>query len=482
MNEWNLFLKNVTESSGKSVVGEFNQLFDTMSKVISLHNEGTFAEDTVKYKIKKGRIDLDLNSKEAVKSWIDDMINYIGKYTAEDMINEKVNKDGAYRKIIPPEGTKKFGFLATLMLMEPSGMGRGEVLVAYIVTGAKFAGGGESYDITVDKYGNKLTDKAKPDIEVVEGGKTTTFELKDYSDGKPSIRLGTHGALTRFEWWKEIEKTVKVVRDITNDLGEERVHEILEDTYSDQQLAYVWDLVASKEPYQGTRVVGSGVDAGELNLGKTATLKVFYSLMHEFFKRGGPEKEDEYDYAVLKGKKVKPVTVEIDSIKKDELSDIENIKIKASKKDMAKFKELASIKYVQDPLALQRDLDKLGEHYAKASAEGDNKGVDYFMVFVKDKLDVDKLEDFVFDGISQKAAKIISSKRRDSGRGEQYADRAFKEWQKQKDKGYSEIYHDLLIKDKEEQIQRNKEKSRQKSKTKKAKTNESYYPRLYKQA
>jgi hypothetical protein len=471
LKQWKLFLDNVTSSSGKSVIGEFNQLFEYMSTVIDIEDESQIPEWLLRFKIKKGRAPLALNNMDEINEWKSDMINFIGKYTAKTIweVNDSLpgSSGTVYtEKIIPQKGTKSFGFLATLMLMEPSGMGRGEVLMAYIIQGAKFAGGGESFDITVTGNDKKeIVDKIEPDIIVGD----TTFELKDYSDtNKASIRLGTHGALTRFSWWKEIERTVKIVRDITKELGEDKVKDILEDTYPGQQLYYVWNLVQTNKPYQGNRNIGSGVDAGELNNTKVAALKVFYSLMHEFFSRNSKKEKDEYTYAILKGRDVKPQTVEIDPIKKDELKSVDSLKVSYDKEDVVKFKELAGVKYIKDPLSLKSDLDKLGEHYAEASATGGNKGVDYFMVFVKDKLDIDKLEDFVFDGISQKAAKITGKHNKPE---EQYADKAFIEWKKQNDKSYYEIYQDLIIKDKEASLERKRQASRKK-------TNESFYPRL----
>ena len=112
------------------------------------------------------------------------------------------------------------------------------------------------------------------------------------------------------------------------------------------------------------------------------------------------------------------------------------------------------VKYIKDPLQLQKDLDDIGRHYSETT------DVDYFMVFMPDKLDIDVLSDYVFDTISQKAVKIKNVNRRSDEKAEQHADRAFKKWKEQDGKSYYEIYHDMLT-DKEEE------------------TNESHYPRLY---
>ena len=425
--QWAAFLKNSTSGKGKSVVGELNDLFKLMSEVVSGE-----VKSGRKYKVKKGLASVSLNSPEEIAEWKDDMLECIAKYTTKNI--ENINSDGTYQKAVPQKATKTLGFLGVLMNSEPSGMGRGEVLIAYVMEDAKFAGGGESFDITANGI---------------------TYELKDYSDTGGGIRLGAHGGLTLFSWWKELEKTVKLTRDILEDLGPEKVESIIESGSDDKHMFQVWNLIASRKPYQDTREVGTAVDAGEVGAGKIATFKVFYGLMHEFLSRGKRDEQGKYTYAVLKGDDVKPETVEIDPISKEEVPDTEEIKVSYDKDDLLKFKELGSIKYIKDPLALQKDLDEIGKKYAEGTV------VDYFMVFLPKLLSIDKLENFVFDTISQKAVKIISRKLRSSNKGEQHADKAFKKWKGQDEKSYYEVYHDVLLGEDEP-------------------TNESFYPQLFK--
>jgi len=394
------------------------------------------------YKVKKGNANISLNTEIEIEQWKSDMLEYIGKYSNKNIKN--VNTDGTYDKMVPEKSSSSLGFLGILMNSEPSGMGRGEVLMAYMMKNAKFAGGSESYDITAT---NENSEKMA-DIKVDE----VTYELKDYSDAGGSIRLGAHGALTRFGWWKEMERTVKLTRDILNDVGPEKLESIL--NTSDPRLFKIWKFIASDKPYQNNREVGSAIDAGEVNTSKLAILKVFYSLMNEFLSKGDTEEKGKYTYAILKGNNVKPQTVKIDPIDDNVIKNISDIKVSFDEKDLVKFKDLGSIKYIKNPLQLQKDLDDIGRHYSETT------DVDYFMVFMPDKLDIDKLEDYVFDTISQKAVKIKNRNRRSDEKSEQHADKAFKKWKDQNEKSYYEIYHDMLL-DKEEN------------------TNESYYPRLY---
>lgn len=442
--EWKEFLKNSTSGKGMSVIGEMNAFFELLNEVV----EGDIKRN--KYKFGKGYANVALNTPEQVQEWKDDMVEYIGKYSTDTIKN--VNNDGTYQKMIS-KGNKPLGFLAALMNLEPSGMGRGEILIAYIMKGAKFAGGSESFDIQAEKAGN-IPDDPKADIIAEKNGKNVTYELKDYSPSTTgSIRLGNHGGLGRFKWWKEIEKTVNLTRQIKEEIGEDKLRKIL----GNEAFMDLWNFVSSYKPYQETREIGSGVEAGEVNVNKIEYLKNFYALTHELLNKETENKEkDQYTYAILKGKGLKSKLVKINPVNKD--AEIKNIEVNSSEDDLVKFKELEDIKYVKDPLQLQKDLDKIGEHYAETS------NVDYFMVFLKNELDIEPLENYVFDTISQKSVKIKNVKRR--GSMEQIPDKAFKIWKENKDKDYYQIFKKIYAKEKGNYDIDN--------------ITESYYPRLFK--
>jgi hypothetical protein len=414
IKEWAAFAKNVTYGEGRSIIGVLDDIVTIMDQV--LLNE--VDEDPTYTAAKK--IKLQLTTPEEREKWKKDMLDYIGKYTTDNILD--INKDETYIKEVLNSGT----FLNMLFIAEPKGVGRGEILMAYIMKGARFAGGSESFDVTANNI---------------------TYELKDYSDAGGSIRLGAHGALTRFDWWKQMERTIEQARIILTKLGPEKLKKIL-----DNPAAFaVWNFVASEEPYQGTRVVGSAVEAGEVNSSKIATLKVFYALAHELLTRGKRDETGKYTYAILKGNDVKPETVNINPVDKSKVNKIDKLDVSVDKDDLTAFKELSSIKYVRDPLQFQKDLDKIGEEYSK------NAHVDYFMVFLPKEVSIKKLENYVFDTISQKGVKIIDKERRSKDKGEQHADRAFKTWKGQDDKSYYEVYQDT-----------------------RTGVNESYYPRLFK--
>lgn len=404
--EFEKFLKNTSESKGASIIGEMSGLFEIMAEVVT----GNITRKS--YKVKKGIIDLALKSKTDIEHWKSDMLEYIGKY---DNNNIGDINNGVYLNKIKKSGS----FLGILMNIEPSGMGRGEVLIAYIMEGAQFAGGGESYDITCIENGD------------------VTYELKDYSDSGGSIRLGAHGALTRFSWWKEMEKTIMLARKIKNELGDKKLKELLDKDSGMKQFYKIWELVASEKPYQNNRIVGSAIDAGEINSSKLSTLKVFYALVNEFLKVDPDAKSEEYTYATIKGDNVSPKTIAIKPIKTNKLDKAKNLELNsdtATNADLLKFKELSTIKYVQDPTQMQIDMDSIGEEYSESS------NVDFFMVFLPKRVAIDKLNEYVFDTISQKAVKIIHKDELSQSKKEQPAEKAFNKWKGQQEKSFYDIY------------------------------------------
>jgi hypothetical protein len=414
LKEWKSFVSNVTKGEGRSIIAVLDDIVTIMNQVVI----GEVKDDPTYTAAKKIR--LQLNTPEQIQAWKTDMLEYIGKYTTDTILD--INEDGTYLEKIKDSGS----FLNMLFIAEPKGVGRGEILMAYVMQGAQFAGGSESFDVTANGI---------------------TYELKDYSDAGGSIRLGAHGALTRFDWWKQMEKTVEEARKVLNKLGPEKLKDILGDPAS----FAIWKFIASTEPYQGTRNVGSAVEAGEVNATKIATLKVFYCIIHELLSRGSRDEEGKYTYAILKGNDVSPETISIEPVDKDDVEKVNNLNVKYDEEDLRVFKELSSIKYVKNPLQFQKDLDDIGKEYSK------NANVDYFMVFLPKEISIKSLDNYVFDTISQKGVKIIDEDRRHKSKGEQVADKAFKKWKNQDEKSYYEIYQDTRLE----------------------KTNESFYPRLF---
>ncbi len=373
--EWKSFISNI-EKSGLSTIGFINNLFTYMAAVVEEKTTPGMVYRPTSMKLK-------LNTPEEEDKWKEDMLEYIGKYTTKTI--PEIN-DNVYKNEVLNKGT----FLSTLFITEPKGVGRGEVLMAYILQNAKFAGGAEAYDVTANGL---------------------TYELKDYSDAAgSSIRLGTHGKVTRFGWWDSIISTIKLTRKIRNNIGDKKLKVILGNYFF-----RVWDLVSTRDSYlKRPKSVGSAIEAGELNMSRLETLKLFYMLSHELILKGTwDEEKEEYLYKI---------NVEDDFINKDDLKQI---------------KEIKEIEYVNDPLKLIKDLNTIGKEYNDEALN-----VDYFMVFLKHKMVIDKPEKFVFSTISQAAVKIkhVDSKKQTKTT----ADKAFEKWEQSKTQPFIRIYRQML--------------------------------------
>ena len=96
------------------------------------------------------------------------------------------------------------GFDTDLFHVDAKGIGKGEIYCAWKFKDAEIQGGGESFDVAVGK---------------------TKYEVKDYSgtgfkkDGtgivnNNAIRIGVEGSVSKFDFWKEILKTVNTVEKI----------------------------------------------------------------------------------------------------------------------------------------------------------------------------------------------------------------------------------------------------------------------------
>lgn len=80
-----------------------------------------------------------------------------------------------------------------LFTQEPKGLGRGELLLAWLIKDSTISGGGKSFDISWDNEKYK-------------------YEVKEYSSGssaKAAIRLGVKGKVTQFDFWFELIDTFR---------------------------------------------------------------------------------------------------------------------------------------------------------------------------------------------------------------------------------------------------------------------------------
>lgn len=382
---------------------------------------------------------------EAQERWKTDMIEHIGNYSTPEELND------VYEDQILTHGE----FLNALFMIDTQGVGRGELLMTFCIPDSKFPGGGESYDLKISNRENK-------DILEVNG---TTYEIKDYSNveksGKgamDSIRLGTGGKLTRFEFWKNIEKTISTVKKIDNELSDQQKNELF-----DPYLQRIWNFMVTET---GPDSIPGGVKSGELSNKKIHIINSFYYFMHELIKREmSDEIDDKYSIASLRGRSGEDQSVLISPISAKDIESGKTIEVQQGKEIQKALFELSLLEYVKNPTNFYEDMNKVAEEYFKH-----NPDIDYFLVFRPDKINIVGASDFAFATITQAAVKIIE---KEYAKPDMRAKRAHERWKEavsmqeknanpEEKESYENIKKEITYKDfyKEELI------------------NESFYPRL----
>lgn len=359
--------------SGK-VIGPINQLFEFIHELIT-------SEENVKIKTPRiqnlKREELNVDDKNKMKR---DILQYISAY---DNVKKFASDTKTYKNELI--NTDRKTFLKLLYKIEAQGVGRGETLLAYCVKNARFAGGSEPFDIE-------------------ENGKT--YEVKDYSNIGESrktienIRLGTHGKLTRFDFWGIIEDTISLAEDIYKKFDNEKFREILGDYFYE-----VWKNVISEDS-NNKFAVKPGIDSGEINSGRLLTLKLWYNLAHELTLNDfTTDDKEKYTLAILKGSGVQSKSIAIEPLDPNDVSDVENINVTSEGDLNSIMRKLKSLTYVKQPDKFHKDLDNVANKYFE-----ENKEIDYFLIFRPEEINIAGPDDFVFSTITQASVKIIEKK------------------------------------------------------------------------
>ena len=214
------------------------------------------------------------------------------------------------------------GFAKQMFDLEPKGLGRAELYIAWVVKGAKISGGGESYDVTAGS------------------GK---YEIKDYSKGaKDTVRLGVHGKLTQFPFWRQIAKTTSLITG----LDKAALQAVLGDAAGDIFRA-MDELDISK------------IQSGEVSQGNLKALRTFYVIANAFVDEVG----DGYNQMTLKGPNVKPKDYMIKMIPDSQVPSSGKASVEivndASGKSIIKFmNSLRSLDYVRNPDGMWTEIHK----------------------------------------------------------------------------------------------------------------------------
>jgi hypothetical protein len=361
--KFNEFITNIPNGQIRQ---ELNIFFGILHRIIL--GEENIVDINIKGSRKGKDIKLifELNKSEQNK-WKQDMLNYLACFIDID----DLNKENFYKK----ELLKPHTFINTLYYIFCPGVGNGEMLICYLINGAKAQGGGVSYDV------------------ILLNGKT--YEVKDYLESKGSIRLGTEGKLTQFDFWKDIVKSIDVATSIFKE-NEKELRNILT-----KEHFKFWTQVINTEKRgeSFSKAVAAGIAAGELSNRNLEILKIWYYLTHELFWQ----------------------------------------KFNVYKHYQDQYYKLVNLKYIINPLQLDEDLENSSTHYFNQ-----NPDLNAFVVFRPDKVNIIEKGDLRFSTISQASVKFLESEL--ANRNEKCAKIAFKNWKNDPNKESLSYYEDFYLK------------------------------------
>lgn len=216
----------------------------------------------------------------------------------------------------------KSGIYGDLFQLHKAGLGKGEILLAALIRDSFIQGGNVSYDLNVN------------------GAK---YEVKDYSNpDKPnaSIRLGTKGTVTRFRFWDEITMTFQRLSQLRGiDSPKFDLDKLLPEPLLDaiRYLEMRRDVIL----------------AGNLGMKDKMYLDKFYQEANKL-----QSEIKGYTNVILRGPNAVPLEMSIEPI---EDASGEAFVIRPVRNDSQNLTyvntELRRLKYVRNPLELDRDMD-----------------------------------------------------------------------------------------------------------------------------
>lgn len=124
---------------------------------------------------------------------IDNFVEGLGKYPTIEALGLNFSKE-----------LTSSPFSNSLFTMDAKGIGQGELWIAWLVSGARVSGGGESFDITHNE--------------------SKQYEVKTYMDTASPFRLGNAGAASRFEWLRKLRHVAEISEEIVKIPSIKNIH------------------------------------------------------------------------------------------------------------------------------------------------------------------------------------------------------------------------------------------------------------------
>jgi hypothetical protein len=255
---------------------------------------------------------------------------FILNYFASLSVKESVELAGYLYSATAPKDLKtnmysnRNSVLGRLFDQKPTGLGKGEALIAWLIRGAVIQGGGESYDVIIN-------------------GKDT-YEVKDYSSGNSAIRAGVKSKVSNFEFWREIGDTLSRIDKLTGySAGKPKF---------DISKYFSAEMTAASNYLMGRK---GTIMSGECNLTDFKNLNKFYELASKV-----ENTLQGYTNVILRGPNSKPIELSIDLLEPTQVTG-DTITFHIAKGDQTGtyiLAELKRLKYVRNPKDLQVDMQK----------------------------------------------------------------------------------------------------------------------------
>lgn len=256
--------------------------------------------------------------------------NFILNYFASLSVKESVELAGLlYSKKAPKEldagmYSNRNSVLGKLFDQKPTGLGKGEAMIAWLIKGAVIQGGTESYDVIIN-------------------GKDT-FEVKDYSKGNSAIRAGVKSKVSNFEFWREISDTLSRIDKLTGySAGKPKF---------DISLYFSPEMTVASNYLMGRK---GTIMSGECN-------KTDFKNLVTFYEQAAKVENNLIGYTnvILRGPNSTPIELSIDLLDPSAIKG-DTITFHIAKTDQTAtyiLAELKRLKYVRNPKDLDIDMQK----------------------------------------------------------------------------------------------------------------------------